>query len=453
MSSDDLGEAGPPVTRDDLIAYFHAGCLEHRPGAKALVGAEFEHLPVSLDTGRAWPWATEGDRGGVGEAFRWLCDQPAYEPGSSGEALVALKRGKAMLHLEPGGQTELASTARPDLHLLARELATVRSEMATAAANLGFGYLSHPLQPVSVHGDVTMVPKRRYRALRDYLDSHGQGRAVDMMMLTASVQACFDFHTEADAGLKMRMALLIAPIATALFANSPVESGCATGHSSNRAHVWLQTDRARTGMPRQLLDGDWSFERYVDFALNVPVVLVRGDSGTVEAGGGATFAEMLAGGVIDRRVDMGDWELHLSTLFIEARMKKLIEVRSADCPPPDAAMTVPAFWTGLMYHQPSTEAAYALLKPLQEDLARCMEGVAHKALAAQVTPTATAGDLARELCKLSLAGLEARGLGEERYLEAALNWARTGRTASDDTLDIFKRGGVKALVESARLKP
>ena len=453
MSSDDLGEAGPPVTRSDLIEYFRSACLVQRPGARALVGAEFEHLPVSPETGRAWPWATNGDLGGVGEAFARLSALPAYERGAPGEALVALKRGAAMLHLEPGGQTELASTARSDLHDLARELATVRSEIASAADHLGFAYLSHPLQPVSAHGDVTMVPKRRYRALRDYLESHGQARAIDMMMLTASVQACFDYHDEADAGRKMRVALLAAPIATALFANSPVESGRATGQASNRAHVWLQTDRARTGMPRQLLDGQWSFERYVDFALGVPVVLVRGEKGTVEPGAGATFAEMLAGGVIDRRVDMADWELHLSTLFIEARMKKFIEVRSADCPPPEAAMTVPAFWTGLLYHDVAVEAAYALLSPLQDALAGCMEDVAQRALGARVTPATTAGDLARELCRLSRAGLESRGLGEERYLEPALAWARTGRTASDDSLDTFKRGGVKALVESARLRP
>lgn len=451
MSSDDLGKAGPPVSRDDLISYFATGCLERRPGAKALVGAEFEHLPVNPESGRFWPWATDGDRGGVGEAFEKLSALPGYEPGSTGEALVALKRGKAMLHLEPGGQTELASTAGLDLHALAAELASVRSEMARTADSLGFVYLSHPLQPVSAHGDVSMVPKRRYKALRDYLENHGQGRAIDMMMLTASVQACFDYHDEADAGRKMRTALLAAPIASALFANSPIESGRETGHASNRAHVWLQTDRARTGMPRQLLEGAWSFERYVDFALDVPVVLVRaGDA--VEPGSGATFREMLAGGVIDRRVDMGDWELHLSTLFMEARMKKFIEVRSADCPPPAAAMTVPAFWTGLLYDKAAVEAAYALLNPLQNALAICMPQVAHAALGAAITPKVTAKELATELCNLAHQGLVARGLGEERYLEPAVEWARTGRTASDASLDTFRRGGVKALVDSARLR-
>lgn len=451
MSSDELGKAGPPVTRDLLIQYFQTGCLQTRPGARALVGAEFEHLPVSPESGRAWPWATDGEKGGVGEAFERLSAQPAYEPGSTGEALVALKRGKAMLHLEPGGQTELASTACPDLHGVAHELESVRREIAGAAASLGFAYLSHPLQPVSAHGELGMVPKRRYKALRDYLENHGQGRAIDMMMLTASVQACFDYRDEADAGRKMRVALLAAPIASALFANSPIESGRATGHASNRAHVWLQTDRARTGMPRQLLEGAWSFERYVDFALDVPVVLVRAGE-TVEPGSGATFRQMMAGGVIDRRVDMGDWELHLSTLFMEARMKKFIEVRSADCPPPEAAMTVPAFWTGLLYDDGAVEAAYKLLSPLQNALSICMPQVAHAALGAAITPAVTAGNLASELCRLSHAGLKARGHGEEKYLEPALEWARTGRTASDRSLEIFRQGGVKALVDSARLR-
>lgn len=454
MSSDELGKAGPPVTRNDLINYFLTGCLKTRPGAKALVGAEFEHLPVSPESGRAWPWATDdNNKGGVGEAFEKLSAQPGYAPGSTGEALVALKRGKAMLHLEPGGQTELASTAYPDLHGVADELALVRREIASAAESLGFAYLSHPLQPVSAHGDVNMVPKRRYKALRDYLENHGQGRAIDMMMLTASVQACFDYRDEADAGRKMRVALLAAPLASALFANSPIESGRATGHASNRAHVWLQTDRARTGMPRQLLEGAWSFERYVDFALDVPVVLVRGANDTVEPGSGATFKQMLAGGVDGRRVDMSDWELHLSTLFMEARMKKFIEVRSADCPPPDAAMTVPAFWTGLLYDDAAVEAAYALLSPLEHALSICMPQVAHAALGAAITPKVTAGDLASELCRLSHAGLKARGHGEEKYLEPALEWARTGRTASDRSLEIFRQGGVKALVDSARLRP
>ena len=448
MSSDLGGAAGEQVNgRADLVRYFQDAVRERRPGPP-LVGVESELLPIDPLTGRAVPYLGPV---GVEAALACLAGRGFEDPGPGSLHTVRLIQGELSINLEPGAQTEVSGTPFASLGPVAEELERTVGLMGGCARDFGFRYCGHGLQPVSLAHEIDLVPKRRYDFMTRYFEARGGAYFRDMMRRTASVQASFDYEDEADAGRKVRLALLAAPVATAIFANSPISGGRPSGLQSERALIWTDVDRTRQGSIADALDGEWSFERYVDYALRVPAILVRAEDGGVEDAGGRTFAELLAGGTPSGRpVTRTDWEIHLTTIFTDARMKRVVECRTCDAPRPGDAMAVPALWTGLLYHRPSAEAALELLRPHRAALERARADVARHALRAKLEGSA-AGilDLARELVRLAGAGLDARGLGERRFLAPAEEIVATGRTAADRALSVYERGGVLALIEDA----
>lgn len=460
MSSDSGGAAGEPILYRDLLDYFRkppasAGSAATVPGriegCSACVGIEYELLAVEPVTGVAVPFASE-HRPGVEAAFLGLLSSPDYSPAEGPLPPTTLSRGRASINLEPGGQTEISGSPWRTLAEVDGELRAILGDLVLRAHERGFVFLSHALQPVSASGEIELVPKRRYRIMAEHLEQHGGRRYRDMMTRTASVQASFDFTSEADAGRKMRLAMLAAPVVAALFANSPVEGGRESGLASVRTAIWRETDPARSGVVACALDGEWSWERYVEFALDVPAILVRATDGGVAPAGGRTFRQLLRDGVEGRPAEMADWELHLSTIFTEARAKRVLEVRSADAPPPGTGMALPALWTGLLYHPPSLEGSLELLAPHRGELNALFDAAAREGLRGRTGGGVALAPLARELVALSSAGLAARGMGEERFLAPAAEWAAAGRSPAEELLERFRRGGVAALVEAAAVR-
>ena len=81
---------------------------------------------------------------------------------------------------------------------------------------------------------------------------------------------------------------------TALFANSPFTDGKPNGFLSMRSQIWTDTDSDRTGMLPFAFEPGMGFERYVDYALDVPLYFVkRGD--VYHDVAGASFRDLLAG--------------------------------------------------------------------------------------------------------------------------------------------------------------
>ncbi len=93
------------------------------------------------------------------------------------------------------------------------------------------------------------------------------------------------------------------------------------------------------------------FERYTDWALDVPMYFVkRGDAYHDVAG--ASFRDLLAGKLPQlpgERATISDWANHLSTLFPEVRLKRYLEMRGADAGPLPMLNALPALWVGLLY--------------------------------------------------------------------------------------------------------
>ncbi len=431
MSSDprDNEAATRPVEQRDLEAPFRRPLLDAEHTLR--IGIEVEHLPVDRRTGRALPYA--GDRG-VEAIVRRRAPRPAL--GAS--------------NLEPGAQTELSGVPAATLAEVDAELLAFRAELRDAAAEVGAAYLSLGLTPVSLAHEIEIVPKHRYRIMTEHLAMRGGPRALDMMRRTASVQTSLDFDGEEDAGRKLRLGLLAAPVAAAIFAHSPIAAGAPSGLLSERTLIWTGTDPVRSGTIRCAVEGEWSFARYVEHLLGVPTIFVFRD-GRLVTTAGEPFAFVLAHGAAGGPATVFDWELHLTTIFADARLKGVVELRSCDAPPAPEAMAVPAFWTGLLYHRPSREAALELLAPLApavasppayDDLKRA---VARDGLRARLEGARTALDLARELVPLATAGLRARGHGEERYLAPVEATVAEERTPAERLLERWV-GDVSRLV-------
>ena len=205
------------------------------------------------------------------------------------------------------------------------------------------------------------MPKSRYAIMARYMPKVGT-RGLDMMFRTATVQANLDFMSEQDMVAKMRVGLSLQPAITALFANSPFTDGKLNGLMSARSEIWRHTDPARTGVLAFAFEPGMGFERYVDYALDVPLYFVkRGDHYQDVAG--ASFRDLLAGRLKQapgERATLADWANHLSSIFPEVRLKRYLEMRGADVGPPERIVALSALMAGLYYDPDALRAAETL---------------------------------------------------------------------------------------------
>ena len=128
------------------------------------------------------------------------------------------------------------------------------------------------------------MPKGRYKIMREYMPKVGS-LGLDMMTRTCTIQTNLDFSSEADMVKKFRVSLALQPVATALFADSPFTEGKPNGFMSFRSNVWTDTDPDRTGLLDFVFEDGFSFERYVDYLLDVPMYFVYRDGQYIDASG------------------------------------------------------------------------------------------------------------------------------------------------------------------------
>ncbi len=326
------------LTREKLVATLRDS---RKPLRDWLGGAEFErHL--LLDDGRPLPYAGPSGVASLLGAFA----ARGWSPVREGEHTIALHRGRASITLEPGGQFELSGTAGRTLADVEREARQFALDVDALAGSevhqvaLGFT----PYAPIDSIG---WVPKGRYAVMREYLH-HTGALAHHMMKGTCAVQATFDYADEADCARKVRLATLLGPLTTAIYANSPWAEGRPTGFMSWRGHIWTRTDPARTGFPAAA--DAFTFDAWVDWLLQVPMMFTRDAQGRWQAAHGRTFAAWMAEADA-HGPELRDWELHLTSVFPEVRVKKAIEVRGADCVPLPLGMSFVALFTGLLYDE------------------------------------------------------------------------------------------------------
>ena len=426
-------------SREELVAYLESGC---KPESQWMLGTEHEKFGFLMEDLRPLPYS--GERGiqailtGLAEQFDW---QPVLE---NGLPIALLDDTGASITLEPGGQLELSGALLDSIHQTCTEVNTHLKQVRSISEPLGISFLGMGFQPKWKLSDMEWMPKARYRIMREYMNKVGT-MGQDMMARTCTVQVNLDFSSEADMVHKFRTSLALQPIATALFANSPFTDGKPNGYASYRSHVWEDTDPDRTGMLPFVFDSDMGFEKYADYMLDVPMYFVYRDGQYIDATG-QSFRDFLVGrlpALPGEQPTFKDWEDHLTTAFPEVRLKRFLEMRGADGSPWARLCALPALWAGLLYHQPSLDAAWDIGRDWSMDeRLKLREDVPRMGFEAEIRGR-TVQDIAQDVIELARQGLAARGRlnaagdNETGFLLPLQEVAESGVTPAERKLRLY----------------
>lgn len=414
----------------DLLEIFRLG---EKTADRFGIGIEYERLPILRDSGRAAPYAAPRRAGGGAasvEAFlEALESQDGWRAEREGGRIIALDRSGTRLTLEPGAQVELSGRVHRGLETARAELVDFVRATDAAAAPLGISFLGLGYHPISDVGEIAWVPKGRYQIMAPYLA--GQGHlAHGMMKGTAGCQINLDYGSEGDAMEKLRVAMGVSSIVTALCANSPLSRGQANGFRTVRCHIWTHTDPDRCGLPPFALEEGSRYTDYLRYALDTPMLFVVRDGRWIDMTG-RTFRAYLGGRSDGLSPTLADWELHLTTLFPEARLKSYVEVRGADSGSPEAVVAVAALWKGLLESDRARGRAWRMVADASHaERMAFHRDVARDGLAARLRGT-PALELAQDLVRLASDSL---GNAEAAYLEPLRRLAFVERACPADLL-------------------
>ncbi len=403
MSNPGDADATPFTSTRQLAEHLAAG---GKPRARFSIGTEHEKFGFRQDNHAAPPY----EPGGIRAVLEGMAAADGWEPILDRDNPIGLKRGAASVSLEPAGQLELSGGLAATLHETREEIDAHCALVRQIALPLGLGFAPLGFQPTLTRAQMPWMPKGRYAIMRRYMPTVG-GLGLDMMTRTCTVQVNLDFSDEADMVRKMRVALALQPVATALFANSPFTEGRPNGYLSYRAHVWTDTDPHRSGIPAVFFEDGFGFERYAEWVVdNVPMYFVYRNGGYIDLAG-RSFRQFMQGGLdvpAAGAAGMGDAADHLTTVFTDVRLKRFIEMRGADAGSVAMMVAQSALWVGLLYDEAALAAAAALVRrhPWTE-FAALRPVVARHALAAP-WQAGTVRDLAREMVAIARDGLRAR---------------------------------------------
>ena len=437
----DTPQARAPIeSRDQLIGYFEEG---NKPKDQWRIGTEHEKFPFLTDTLGPVPY--DGPRSiralleGLRDRFGW---EGVYENGN----IIALSdpQGLGNVSLEPGGQFELSGAPLATVHDTCEEVHEHLDQVREVGDALGIGFLGLGASPRWTRAETPVMPKGRYAIMAPYMDKVGRyGR--DMMFRTCTVQVNLDFASEADMVKKLRVSLALQPLAAALFANSPFLEGKPNGFLSFRSEVWRDTDNARAGMLPFVFEEGFGFERYAEYALDVPMYFVIRDGRFINTAG-ESFRDFLEGNLPQlpgEKPVLKDWSDHLTTIFPEVRLKKYLEMRGCDSGPWRRLCALPALFVGLLYEQSSLDAAWDLVKAwTTEERQALRDAVPTQGLKAMIRGR-TVQDIARDALKIARVGLETRGhqgckgRSEASFLDVLDETVATGKTAAENLLDLY----------------
>jgi glutamate--cysteine ligase len=456
MSTKTVTDSNTPVIEDraQLIQYFASG---EKPQERWRIGTEHEKFVFATSDHHAPSYDEPGgirDLLGALTEFGW---KPVEENGK----VIALAGPDGNVSLEPAGQLELSGAPLENLHETCAEAGRHLKQVKAVGERLGVGFLGLGMWHDKTRAELPIMPKGRYRIMLDHMPRVGS-LGLDMMLRTCTIQVNLDYATEADMAQKFRVGLALQPLATALFANSPFTEGKPNGFLSFRSNIWSDTDPHRTGMLPFVFEDGFGYERYADYALDVPMYFVYRDGKYIDAAG-LSFRDFLQGrlSVLPGELPtMDDWADHLSTAFPEVRLKTFLEMRGADGGRWGRICALPALWVGLLYDKQALDAAWDLVKDWDmEERQLLRDSVPKLALDAPLPGGGKLRDIAGEVLDIAGAGLTARarlnasGDNESGFLDPLREIVRTGKVPAQVLLDRFNgdwEGDIARVYEEAR---
>lgn len=447
----------PLTTREQLVSYFSSAA---KPKSEWLIGCEHEKFPYRLTTLKPVSYF---EPKGLGDFLVAMQDNFGWKPVIEGRNIIGLTRAGAAISFEPGGQVELSGAPLKTLHETSAEIDQHMIEIFEVAEKLGIGFLGLGFHPTATRDDIALVPKARYEIQKKNMPKHGP-MALDMMLRTCTVQVNLDFSDEADMVKKFRTSLALQPIATALFASSPFTEGKLNGFNSFRMHVWENMDPDRSGPAPFAFEDGFGFESYADYAVNVPMQFIYRNGRYVDCYG-QSFKDFMSKNLPalpGETPTINDWANHLTTIFPDVRLKRVIEMRGADAGSNEMLLALPSYWVGLMYDDDALDSASQLINDwTAEDRATLHAAVPRLGFNAEVRGRKV-GEVVRDTLLISQQGLRRRahrlhgGVDEARYLDVLFDYVDSNQNRADQLVmqqQHFPDFTMQKLFDMSRLLP
>ncbi|HEX8217052.1 MAG TPA: glutamate--cysteine ligase [Allosphingosinicella sp.] len=427
----------PPIeSREDLLRPFVRG---EKPPPDWRIGTEHEKFVYRRTDHRA---PSYDEPGGIRDLLMAMT-RFGWSPVEEGGKVIALTGRDGAISLEPAGQLELSGAPLDHLHDTCSEAGRHLRQVKEIGEELGIGFLGLGMWPDKRRDELPVMPKGRYAIMLRHMPRVGT-LGLDMMLRTCTIQVNLDYASEADMAQKFRVGLALQPLATALFANSPFTEGRPNGFVSFRSHIWSDTDPHRTGMLPFVFEDGFGYERYLDYALDVPMYFVFREGRYIDAAG-LSFRDFLDGRLAvlpGEKPLLSDWVDHLSTAFPEVRLKSFLEMRGADGGPWSRICALPALWVGLLYDRNALDAAWDEVKHWSlEQRQRLRDDVPRLGLAATTPAGESLLELGRRILAIAEAGLVARGRlnaagdSESGFLDPLREILAAGRTPAERLLE------------------
>src|SRR6476661_5906271 len=428
----------PIASRADLLSVFEGGEKRQEDWR---IGTEHEKFVFRRSDHGA---PSYDEPGGIRDLLMGLT-QFGWKPVVENGNVIALAGDDGTISLEPAGQFELSGAALRNLHQTCAEAARHLGQCKMIGDKLGLGFLGTGMWPDKKRSDLPVMPKGRYAIMLNYMPKVGS-LGLDMMLRTCTIQVNLDYSSEADMAKKFRVGLALQPVATALFANSPFTEGKPNGYKSFRSHIWEDTDPDRTGMLPFVFEDGFGYERYLDYALDVPMYFVYRDGAYIDVAG-RSFRDFLDGKLTElpgEKPTIADFNDHLSTAFPEVRLKSFLEMRGADGGRWGKICALPALWVGLLYDDQALDAAWDLVKHWTiEEREKLRHEVPKLALDAVTPDGERMQDFASRVLDIAADGLTRRaqlnsaGDNEGGFLDPLRDVVATGMTPADRLLARF----------------
>ena len=438
------------LQKNDLINWFVEGC---KPKKLFRIGTEHEKFVYKIDSLQP---VSYNESSGIKNILKSLVNYGWEEINEEGN-LIALKKDKQSITLEPGGQLELSGAPLENIHQTCSEVYEHLRQVKLVGEDLNVGFLGVGARLEGRLSSDLWMPKPRYKIMREYMPKVG-ALGLEMMADTCTVQVNLDYSSEEDMKRKLKTSFILQPIVTALFASSPIEQMKISKFMSRRAAIWFDVDKDRCGTPKFIFENNLGFEAWVDYALKVPMYFVKRHGRYINCAGGS-FEKFMEGELKqlpNERPTLLDWEDHLSTIFTEIRLKKFIEFRGADTGPWRSLCALPALWVGLLYDSEALNEAESFANSWTLE----MYNKAYKEVPLKgmdlVINNNSIKDYAKELIAISKKGLKNRkmhdssGNDETGYLNQLEEIAHSGKNQASEMLSIWNDNneeGIKKIYE------